>query len=277
LIVEAGDVREVHHVALLIGYGAAAVNPYLAIESVEDLARHQVYTSVAPEKAVGNVIKALGKGVLKVMSKMGVSTVASYTGLRSSKRLAFARGGRPLLHGDDEQAGGVTLEQIAEEVRRRHLTAYPLDGIPLAHRLLAVGGEYQWRREGEPHLSIPRRSQAAALDPLRTLRHLQAVHPSHRHTIRAADDVAGTAAVLPRTAAPYPSKRSNLAARSSNASRPVRCRTGRSARRRTKTLAIAMNRIGGRSNTGEGGEDKDRLYDPERRSAVKQVAPAASV
>ena len=156
LIVEAGDVREVHHVALLIGYGAAAVNPYLAIESVEDLARHQVYTSVAPEKAVANVIKALGKGVLKVMSKMGVSTVASYTGAQIFEALGLSREVVDrYFTGTTSKLGGVTLEQIAEEVRRRHLTAYPLDGIPLAHRLLAVGGEYQWRREGEPHLFDP--------------------------------------------------------------------------------------------------------------------------
>src|SRR4029079_10632055 len=91
LVVEAGDVREVHHVALLIGYGAAAVNPYLAIESVEDLARSGVYTTVEPEKAVANVVKALGKGVLKVMSKMGISTVASYTGAQIFEALGLSK------------------------------------------------------------------------------------------------------------------------------------------------------------------------------------------
>ncbi|HET8914568.1 MAG TPA: glutamate synthase central domain-containing protein, partial [Propionibacteriaceae bacterium] len=137
LVVEAGDVREVHHVALLIGYGAAAVNPYLAIESVEDLARHQVYTSVEPERAVSNVIKALGKGVLKVMSKMGVSTVASYTGAQIFEALGLSREVVDrYFTGTTSKLGGVTLEQIAEEVRKRHLTAYPADGIPLAHRLL---------------------------------------------------------------------------------------------------------------------------------------------
>ena len=126
LIVEAGDVREVHHVALLIGYGAAAVNPYLAIESVEDLARHQVYTSVAPEKAVGNVIKALGKGVLKVMSKMGVSTVASYTGAQIFEALGLSREVVDrYFTGTTSKLGGVTLEQIAEEVRQA-----ASDGVP---------------------------------------------------------------------------------------------------------------------------------------------------
>ena len=156
LVVEAGDVREVHHVALLIGYGAAAVNPYLAIESVEDLARHGVYTSVEPEKAVTNVIKALGKGVLKVMSKMGVSTVASYTGAQIFEALGLSREVVDrYFTGTTSKLGGITLDQIAEEVHKRHLTAYPADGIPLAHRLLPVGGEYQWRREGEPHLFDP--------------------------------------------------------------------------------------------------------------------------
>ena len=155
-MVEAGDVREVHHVALLIGYGAAAVNPYLAIETVEDLARHGVYTSVDPEKAATNLIKAMGKGVLKVMSKMGVSTVASYTGAQIFEALGLAQ---ELVDryftGTTSKLGGIGLPELAEEVRRRHLAAYPADGIPLAHRSLPVGGEYQWRREGEPHLFDP--------------------------------------------------------------------------------------------------------------------------
>ena len=94
LIVEAGDVREVHHVALLIGYGAAAVNPYLAMETVEDLVRRGVVTDIAPEKAVRNLVKALGKGVLKVMSKMGISTVASYRGAQVFEAVGLSPGGR---------------------------------------------------------------------------------------------------------------------------------------------------------------------------------------
>ena len=106
LLVEAGDVREVHHVALLIGYGAAAVNPYLAMESVEDLARDGYYVTAEPEVAVQNLIKALGKGVLKVMSKMGVSTVASYTGAQIFEAVGLSPGaGRQVLHRYDLQAG----------------------------------------------------------------------------------------------------------------------------------------------------------------------------
>src|SRR5215212_5697624 len=273
LIVEAGDVREVHHVAVLIGYGAAAVNPYLAIESVEDLARHQVYTSVSPEKAVTNVIKALGKGVLKVMSKMGVSTVASYTGAQIFEALGLSREVVDrYFTGTTSKLGGVTLEQIAEEARKRHLTAYPLDGIPLAHRLLPVGGEYQWRREGEPHLFDPEtvfrlqhstrtgrydifKQYTSHIDEqserLMTLRGLLAFS-SDRPPVPI-EEVEPVSEIV---------KRFSTGAMS----------YGSISQEAHETLAIAMNRLGAKSNTGEGGEDADRLYDPERRSSIKQVA-----
>ena len=156
LLVEAGDVREVHHVALLVGYGAAAVNPYLAMESVEDLAREAYYVKVDAEKAVANLIKALGKGVLKVMSKMGVSTVASYTGAKIFESVGLSQAVIDrYFTGTTSKLGGIELDTIAEEVARRHATAYPRGGIAPAHRELAIGGEYQWRREGEPHLFDP--------------------------------------------------------------------------------------------------------------------------
>jgi len=273
LIVEAGDVREVHHIALLIGYGAAAVNPYLAIESVEDLARHQVYTSVAPEKAVSNVIKALGKGVLKVMSKMGVSTVASYTGAQIFEALGLSREVVDrYFTGTTSKLGGVTLEQIAEEVRARHLTAYPLDGIPLAHRLLPVGGEYQWRREGEPHLFDPETvfrlqhsTRSGRYDIFKQYTHHIDSQSERLMTLRGLLRFASDREPIPLEAVEPVSeivKRFSTGAMS----------YGSISKEAHETLAIAMNRIGGRSNTGEGGEDKDRLYDPERRSAVKQVA-----
>ncbi len=156
LLVEAGDVREVHHVALLIGYGAAAVNPYLAMESVEDLARDGFYVKVEPEVAVKNLIKALGKGVLKVMSKMGVSTVASYTGAQIFETVGLSSAVVDrYFTGTTSKLGGVGLDVVAEEVARRHATAYPRGGISPSHRELQIGGEYQWRREGEPHLFDP--------------------------------------------------------------------------------------------------------------------------
>ena len=160
LLVEAGDVREVHHVATLVGYGAAAVNPYLAMESVEDLAREGYYVKADSELAVANLIKALGKGVLKVMSKMGISTVASYTGAQIFEAVGLSQSVvDEYFTGTTSKLGGIELDAIAEEVARRHATAYPRGGIAAAHRELETGGEYQWRRsvagEAEPHLFDP--------------------------------------------------------------------------------------------------------------------------
>ena len=273
LVVEAGDVREVHHVALLIGYGAAAVNPYLAIESVEDLARHGVYTSVEPEQAVTNVIKALGKGVLKVMSKMGVSTVASYTGAQIFEALGLSREVVDrYFTGTTSKLGGVTLEQIAAEVHQRHLTAYPADGIPLAHRLLPVGGEYQWRREGEPHLFDPETvfrlqhsTRSGRYDIFKQYTNHIDTQSERLMTLRGLLKFASDRPPVPiEEVEPV----SEIVKRFATGAMSY----GSISAEAHETLAIAMNRIGGKSNTGEGGEDKDRLYDPERRSAVKQVA-----
>ncbi|GAA0954569.1 glutamate synthase large subunit [Kribbella koreensis] len=274
LVVEAGDVREVHHVALLMGYGAAGVNPYLALESVEDLCRRGTYLpGIEPEQAVRNLVKSLGKGVLKVMSKMGVSTVASYTGAQ----IFEANGLSPDLvdeyfTGTSSKLGGIGLDVIAEEVRRRHLRAYPADGILSAHRKLDVGGEYQWRREGEPHLFDPEtvfrlqhstrtgrydifKQYTARVDEqserLMTLRGLFGFK-SDREPI-SVDEVEPVSAIV---------KRFSTGAMS----------YGSISAEAHTTLAIAMNRLGGKSNTGEGGEDSDRLHDPARRSSIKQVA-----
>ncbi|MCW2810585.1 MAG: hypothetical protein JWP61_1043, partial [Friedmanniella sp.] len=273
LVVEAGDVREVHHVALLIGYGAAAVNPYLAIETVEDLARSGVYTSVEPEKAVANVVKALGKGVLKVMSKMGVSTVASYTGAQIFEALGLSHEVVDrYFTGTTSKLGGVTLEQIAEEVHRRHLRAYPSDGIPLAHRLLPVGGEYQWRREGEPHLFDPE-TVFRLQHSTRTGRY--DIFKQYTNHIDSQSERLMTLRGLLRFNSPRPpvpieevEPVSEIVKRFSTGAMSY----GSISLEAHQTLALAMNKLGGKSNTGEGGEDPDRLHDPERRSAIKQVA-----
>ena len=274
LIVEAGDVREVHHVALLIGYGAAAVNPYLAMESVEDLARRGVITGISPEKAVRNLVKALGKGVLKVMSKMGVSTVASYRGAQIFEAIGLSHSViDQYFTGTTSRLGGVGLTTIAEEVARRHAVAYPPNGIPPAHRTLTIGGEYQWRREGEPHLFDPEtvfrlqhstrtgrmdvfRQYTARMDDqserLMTLRGLFRFAEGVREPVPL-DEVEPVSEIV---------RRFSTGAMS----------YGSISKEAHETLAIAMNRLGGRSNTGEGGEDEDRLMDPERRSRIKQVA-----
>ncbi len=145
LLVEAGDVREVHHVALLIGYGAAAVNPYLAMESVEDLARDGFYVKVEPEVAVKHLIKALGKGVLKVMSKMGVSTVASYTGAQIFEAIGLSTDVVDrYFTGTTSKLGGIGLDVIAEEVARRHAIAVP----PRRHLASHSPATASWRSAG---------------------------------------------------------------------------------------------------------------------------------
>ncbi|WP_370619295.1 glutamate synthase large subunit [Mumia sp. Pv 4-285] len=275
LLVETGDVREVHHVALLLGYGASAVNPYLALETAEDLAREAVYVDgVAPEKAVANLRYALGKGVLKVMSKMGVSTVASYTGAQIFEAVGLA----PELvsryfTGTTSRLGGIDLDVVAEEVRIRHAKAYPTAGISASRRQLDSGGEYQWRRDGAEHLFDPETvfrlqhsTRAGRYDVfkqytqrvddqserLMTLRGLLKLKEGVRPAVPI-EEVEPVSAIV---------KRFSTGAMS----------YGSISQEAHETLAIAMNRLGGKSNTGEGGEDPERLYDPERRSAIKQVA-----
>ncbi|MCM2390776.1 glutamate synthase large subunit [Streptomyces albipurpureus] len=274
LLVEAGDVREVHHVALLIGFGAAAVNPYLAMETVEDLVRAGTFIEgIESEQAIRNLIYALGKGVLKVMSKMGISTVASYRGAQVFEAIgldsAFVE---KYFNGTASKIGGAGLAIIADEVAARHTKAYPTSGIAPAHRALDIGGEYQWRREGEPHLFDPdtvfrlqhsTRNRRYDIfkqytdrvneqsERLMTLRGLFGFK-SGRESIPL-DEVEPVSEIV---------KRFSTGAMS----------YGSISQEAHETLAIAMNQLGGKSNTGEGGEDSDRLYDPVRRSSIKQVA-----
>ncbi|HEX6516352.1 MAG TPA: glutamate synthase central domain-containing protein, partial [Nocardioidaceae bacterium] len=277
LVVEAGDVREVHHVALLIGYGAAAVNPYLAMETVEDLARDGYYVQVEPEVAVKNLVKSLGKGVLKVMSKMGVSTVASYTGAQIFEAVGLSQQVvDKYFTGTVSKLGGVGIDTLAREVELRHRKAYPVDGLPPAHRTLEIGGEYQWRREGEPHLFDPEtvfrlqhstRTQSYEIFKDYTRRVDE--QAERLMTLRGLFEVKD-AESLGRTPVPIEEVEpvSEIVKRFSTGAMSY----GSISEEAHTTLAIAMNRLGAKSNTGEGGEDPDRLYDPERRSSIKQVA-----
>src|SRR5690349_13078859 len=156
LIVEAGDVREVHHVATLIGYGASAVNPYLAMETVEHLVRTGYITGISPEKAVRNLIYALGKGVLKIMSKMGISTVSSYAGAQVFEAVGLSEEFiDKYFTRTESKLGGIGIQEIFIENQARHDYAYPEDEAARAHERLWTGGEYQWRRDGSPHLFSP--------------------------------------------------------------------------------------------------------------------------
>jgi glutamate synthase (NADPH/NADH) large chain len=274
LVVESGDAREVHHIALLIGYGVAAVNPYLAMATVEELAHQGKIPGVTPKQATRNLIKALGKGVRKTMSKMGVSTVASYTGAQIFEAIGL---GDEVIDtcfaGTTSRLGGVGFETLAQEVSERHKRAFPRDGMRPNHRELETGADYQWRREGEPHLFNPQTvfklqhstrsgkyevfkeyTQAVndQAEKLLTLRGLFDFKVGERAPVPI-DEVEPVSEIVKRFATGAISY-------------------GSISMEMHQTLAIAMNRLGGKSNTGEGGEDPERLYDPERRSAVKQVA-----
>ncbi|WP_327071717.1 glutamate synthase large subunit [Kitasatospora sp. NBC_01302] len=275
LLVEAGDVREVHHVALLIGYGASAINPYLAMESVEDLVAQGTFlTGVEPEKAIRNLIKALGKGVLKVMSKMGISTVASYRGAQVFEVIGLSQETvDAYFTGTTSKLGGISLGEIAREVAARHAKAYPASGIPAAHRALEIGGEYQWRREGEPHLFDPdtvfrlqHATRSRRYDIFKQYTERVNEQSTRLMTLRGLFKLDG------QGRPPVPLEEvepvSEIVKRFSTGAMSY----GSISMEAHETLAIAMNRLGGKSNTGEGGEDPERLYDPARRSAIKQVA-----
>ena len=289
LIVEAGDVRECHHVALLVGYGAAAINPYLAIESVRDLVRRGMAgdPKLTEKKAEANLLKALGKGLLKIMSKMGVSTVASYTGAQIFEALGL---GPEVIEtcfaGTTSRLSGVGFDELAEETRLR--AGHAAGGAGMAFRRLEGGGEYQWRRDGEPHLFSPeavfklqhatRSGRYEVFKEYTTLvndqsRRLMTLRGLLR--IRGVDE--GTGAAEPPEA-PWPVRVDDVEPASSIVRRFATgaMSYGSISAEAHQTLAIAMNRLGGRSNTGEGGEDSDRFIPDAngdlRRSAVKQVA-----
>lgn len=278
LVVEAGDVREVHHIALLVGYGAAAVNPYLAMATVEDLVHTGALPGLDAKKATGNLIKALGKGLRKTMSKMGVSTVASYTGAQIFEAIGL---GSEIIErcfaGTTSRIGGVDFDVLAREIAERHDKTFPSDGLKAHHRSLHVGGEYQWRREGDPHLFNPQtvfklqhstrtgryevfREYTKSVDDqaedLMTLRGLLAFRRGQRPPVPV-EEVEPVSQIVKRFATGGISY-------------------GSISKEMHEVLAVAMNRLGAKSNTGEGGEDADRFtVDTDgdwRRSAIKQVA-----
>jgi glutamate synthase (NADPH) large chain len=272
LVVEAGDCREVHHAATLIGFGAAAINPYLAFESVDDLIATGSLAGLDPRAAVRNYVKALGKGVLKIMSKMGISTVSSYCGAQVFEAVGLDN---KLLQryfaGTSGRIGGSGLAEIHAEVKARHEKAYPANPAERSHRRLEVGGEYQWRREGELHLFNP---ETVFLLQHATRSKQYGVFRKYTEKVDSLAAQAGSLRGLfefkQRTPVPLDEVEpvSEIVKRFATGAMSY----GSISAESHETLAIAMNRLGGKSNTGEGGEDPDRLYDPQRRSAVKQVA-----
>ena len=278
LVVETGEAREVHHFSLLLGFGAGAINPYLAFDTIRDLCREGVLSGLTERKAVKNYVKAAGKGILKVMSKMGISTVASYTGAQIFEAVGLEKGlVDEYFTGTASRIEGIDLEVIAREAAARHGIAYPDRPEELAHRELPVGGEYQWRREGEYHLFNP--------DTVYKLQHSTRTgrYDIFKQYTRLVDNQAARLATLrglfelktgEREPIPIDEVQSvaDIVKRFSTGAMSY----GSISKEAHENLAVAMNRLGARSNTGEGGEDPDR-YLPmangdSKRSAIKQVA-----
>ena len=278
LVVEAGDAREVHHMAMLIGSGAAAINPYMAFESISDMIDRGVLAGIDREKALQNYIKAAGKGVLKVMSKMGISTVASYTGAQLFQAIGISQAVLDeYFTGLHCPVGGIDLDDIAADVAVRHQLAYLDRPDERAHRELEVGGEYQWRREGEYHLFNP--------DTVFKLQHSTRTgqYSIFKEYTKLVDDqsekIASLRGLLQFKAGvrpPVPIEEVEPAAEIVKRFSTGAMSYGSISAEAHETLAIAMNRLGARSNSGEGGEAVSRFeHDANgdwRRSAIKQVA-----
>jgi glutamate synthase domain-containing protein 2/glutamate synthase domain-containing protein 1/glutamate synthase domain-containing protein 3 len=282
LVLESGEPREVHHFALLIGYGAGAINPYLAFETIEDMIALSQLTRIDEPTAIHNYVKSITKGVLKVMSKMGISTAQSYCGAQIFEAIGL---GQDVIDeyftGTSSRVGGIGLDVIAWEVRCRHDHAY--GERPINGKTLDAGGQYQWRKEGEHHLFNPESVHKLQLacrtgsykvfkeysklvdDQSRRLATLRGLMEFSEGGQRSA----GLEPVPIEEVEPLESimKRFKSGAMS----------YGSISKEAHETLAIAMNRIGGKSNTGEGGEDPERYHwrnerGDSKNSAIKQVA-----
>src|SRR5215216_1324109 len=276
LVLESGEPREVHHFATLISYGASAINPYLMFESLETLVEDDRVPGVTDfETAQWNVVKGIAKGLLKTISKMGISTIQSYNGAQIFEAVGLANDlVERCFTGTASRIGGIGLDVLARETLDKHAKAYPM-----AHQeILPVGGIYAWRRDGEHHMWNP--------ETIALLQHAvrHGGRPTYEEYARLVNEDAAARAtlrgLLQFKALPEaewlpldeiePAK--EIVRRFSTGAMSL----GSLSREAHETLAIAMNRLGGRSNTGEGGEDPVR-YTPDkngdsRRSAIKQVA-----
>ncbi len=302
LIVESGEPREVHHFATLIGYGASAINPYLMLETIDEMAfRGHIPTTAsngqAPDASTlaANAVKGIGKGLLKTISKMGISTVQSYCGAQIFEAVGLDKALVDMhFTATASRIGGVTMDVLAQEALTRHARAYPAT----AEGLLPVGGVYAWRRDGEHHMWNPDtialiqhavrsangdvaaalRGEPGATDAVRS----QPAYAKYREYAQLVNDDAARRATL-RGLLRLRNDREPISIEEVQPASEIVKRfctgamsLGSISREAHETLAIAMNRLGGRSNTGEGGEDPVR-FTPDangdnRRSAIKQVA-----
>jgi glutamate synthase (ferredoxin) len=275
IVVESGEPREVHHFAMLLGYGAGAVNPYLALDTVADLCRRGVLGELDAEHAVKNYVKAAVKGVVKVISKMGISTIQSYRGAQIFEAIGLSREVVDrYFTWTASRVGGVGLDVLAEEARMRHERAFP--ERPTDGRVLDAGGQYQYRRDGEYHLFNPE-----------TIHRLQYACRTGNYQVfkeysRLVDDQSRRLCTLRGlmelkfAEKPVPLEEVEPVEEIVKRFKTGAMSYGSISKEAHEALAIAMNRIGGKSNTGEGGEDPARYVpDPNgdsRNSAIKQVA-----
>lgn len=275
ILLESGEPREVHHFALLLGYGVSAVNPYLAFETLDDMIQEKMLRGISHEKAVKNFIKAASKGVVKVLSKMGISTIQSYRGAQIFEAVGLkSEFVDQYFTWTPSRIGGIGLEEVAAETLAHHDRAFTeKDGND---KVLDSGGEYQWRNDGEEHLFNPRTihllQQAVRTndyDLYKKYAKLVQGESEQHLTLRALLKIKPAGEPVPlEEVEPIESivRRFKTGAMS----------FGSISKEAHESLAIAMNRIGGKSNTGEGGENPAR-YVPDangdsRRSAIKQVA-----
>ena len=276
LVLETGEAREPHHFALLIGFGATAINPYVAFETIDDMIREGMLAGIDHKKACANFVKAASKGVVKIMSKMGISAIQSYRGAQVFEALGLRQD--VIDHyftWTPSRVGGIGLDVIAQEVLLRHRAAYPERDVDT--HVLPVGGLYQWRATGEAHLFTPE-SVHALQKAVRTnskaayQQYAKLVNDQSKNlcTLRSLLDFkSGTEAIPIEEVESIEAimKRFKTGAMS----------YGSISKEAHETLAIAMNRIGGKSNTGEGGEDSERFTwtnekGDSKNSAIKQVA-----
>jgi len=275
LILESGEPREVHHFAVLIGYGIGAVNPYLAFESLGEMIGKGYLSEMSHEAAVKNFTKAVNKGLTKTMAKMGISTVQSYRGAQVFEAIGLNQEFvNRYFTGTASRIGGIGLDEVAKEMSMRHHNAFP--DRPAKRPDLDWGGEYQWRRDGEYHLFNPdtvfklqHATRSGQYNIFKEYTDLVNDQNENLATLRGLFEFKFAKQAIPiEEVEPI----ENIMPRFSTGAMSY----GSISKEAHETLAIAMNRIGGKSNTGEGGEDSDR-YTPDnngdlRRSSVKQVA-----
>ena len=276
LVLESGEPREVHHFALLIGYGASAINPYLAFESLDDMIRQGLLTGIDHKTAVKNFLKASIKGVVKTMAKMGISTIQSYRGAQIFEALGLHHSVIDTYFSwTPSRVEGADLEAIATELLRRHERAFPPRGENV-NPTLDAGGEYQWRKDGEEHLfspetihSLQKAVRTSDYEVYKKYAALVNEQDSKHFTLRGLLEF--------RNGSPIPIEEVESVEQIMKRFKTGAMSYGSISQEAHEALAIAMNRVGGKSNTGEGGEDAERFTwtneaGDSKNSAIKQVA-----